>query len=56
LESTDGQIIGKSSGLYGNALDRDNGIESVKLNAPIAEVHEDIDYTPPYLSDDTDWP
>ncbi|AFD07015.1 YegP family protein [Solitalea canadensis] len=37
LKATNGQIIGNSE-MYESASGRDNGIESVKINAPGAEV------------------
>lgn len=39
LKSTNGQIIG-SSEMYESAAGRDNGIESVKSNAPDAAVED----------------
>ncbi len=39
LKSTNGQIIG-SSEMYESAAARDNGIESVKKNAPDAETDD----------------
>ena len=39
LKATNGQIIGTSE-MYENASGRDNGIESVKTNAPNAEVED----------------
>jgi len=41
LKATNGQIIG-SSQMYSSISGRDNGIESVKKNAPSAEVKEDL--------------
>jgi len=41
LKATNGQIIG-SSQMYASVSGRDNGIESVKKNAPDAEVKEDL--------------
>lgn len=41
LKATNGQIIG-SSQMYTSVSGRDNGIESVKKNAPDAEVKEDL--------------
>lgn len=41
LKATNGQIIG-SSQMYASASGRDNGIESVKKNAPEAEVKEEL--------------
>ena len=41
LKSTNGQIIG-SSEMYESVSARDNGIESVKKNAPDADVKEDL--------------
>lgn len=41
LKATNGQIIG-SSQMYSSVSGRDNGIESVKKNAPDAEVKEDL--------------
>ncbi|MBX9886607.1 MAG: YegP family protein [Flavobacteriaceae bacterium] len=41
LKATNGQIIG-SSELYESVASRDNGIESVKKNAPEAESKEDL--------------
>lgn len=41
LKATNGQIIG-SSQMYSSTSGRDNGIESVKKNAPSAEVKEDL--------------
>jgi uncharacterized protein YegP (UPF0339 family) len=41
LKATNGQIIG-SSQMYASASGRDNGIESVKKNAPEAETKEDL--------------
>jgi uncharacterized protein YegP (UPF0339 family) len=40
LKSSNGQIIGNSE-MYESAAARDNGIESVKKNAPDANVKED---------------
>ncbi len=42
LKATNGQIIG-SSEMYESVASRDNGIESVKRNAPDAEVVEELD-------------
>lgn len=39
LKATNGQIIGTSE-IYENASGRDNGIESVKTNAPSAEIED----------------
>src|SRR5689334_2285565 len=39
LKATNGQVIGQSE-MYESASGRDNGIESVKRNAPIAEVSD----------------
>ena len=41
LKATNGQIIG-SSQMYASTSGRDNGIESVKKNAPDADVKEDL--------------
>jgi uncharacterized protein YegP (UPF0339 family) len=41
LKATNGQIIG-SSEMYESVAARDNGIESVKKNAPDADVKEDL--------------
>lgn len=41
LKATNGQIIGNSE-LYESTASRDNGIESVKKNAPEAETKEDL--------------
>lgn len=41
LKATNGQIIG-SSEMYESEASRDNGIESVKKNAPDAEVKENL--------------
>lgn len=41
LKATNGQIIGASQ-MYASASGRDNGIESVKKNAPDSEVKEDL--------------
>lgn len=41
LKATNGQIIG-SSEMYESTASRDNGIESVKKNAPTAETEEDL--------------
>ncbi len=41
LTATNGQIIGNSE-MYESETARDNGIESVKKNAPDAEVTEEI--------------
>ncbi len=40
LKATNGQIIGTSE-MYEAASGRDNGIESVKTNAPAATVKEE---------------
>jgi uncharacterized protein YegP (UPF0339 family) len=40
LKASNGQIIGTSE-MYESAAARDNGIESVKKNAPDADVKED---------------
>lgn len=40
LKATNGQIIGKSQ-MYVNEAGRDNGIESVKNNAPNASITEE---------------
>ena len=40
LKATNGQVIGTSE-LYESAAARENGIESVKKNAPDAEVVEE---------------
>ena len=37
LKAANGEIIGTSQ-MYENASNRDNGIESVKTNAPTAEI------------------
>lgn len=42
LKATNGQIIGTSE-MYESASSRDNGIESVKKNAPDAEIKELLD-------------
>lgn len=42
LKATNGQIIG-SSEMYSSESARENGIESVKKNAPEAEVVEQLD-------------
>lgn len=42
LKATNGQIIG-SSEMYESVASCDNGIESVKRNAPDAEVVEELD-------------
>lgn len=42
LKATNGQVIGTSE-LYESVAARDNGIESVKKNAPEAEVVEELD-------------
>lgn len=42
LKAGNGQIIG-SSEMYESVAGRDNGIESVKRNAPDATVEEDLD-------------
>ncbi|MBC5842509.1 YegP family protein [Flavobacterium sp. F-380] len=41
LKATNGQIIG-SSEMYESVASRDNGIESVKKNAPEAESKEEL--------------
>lgn len=41
LKATNGQIIG-SSEMYESVAARDNGIESVKKNAPDADIKEDL--------------
>ena len=41
LKASNGQIIGTSE-MYESVAARDNGIESVKKNAPDAEVKEDL--------------
>jgi uncharacterized protein YegP (UPF0339 family) len=41
LKATNGQIIGNSE-MYESVASRDNGIESVKKNAPEAETKEDL--------------
>ncbi|MCG2612137.1 YegP family protein [Flavobacterium sp. SM15] len=41
LKATNGQIIGNSE-MYESVAARDNGIESVKKNAPDADVKEDL--------------
>jgi len=41
LKASNGQIIG-SSEMYESVAARDNGIESVKKNAPDADVKEDL--------------
>jgi uncharacterized protein YegP (UPF0339 family) len=41
LKATNGQIIGNSE-MYESLAARDNGIESVKKNAPDADVKEDL--------------
>jgi len=41
LKATNGQIIGNSE-MYESVASRDNGIESVKKNAPEADVKEDL--------------
>ena len=41
LKASNGQIIGTSE-MYENASGRDNGIESVKTNAPNAEVEDKL--------------
>jgi uncharacterized protein YegP (UPF0339 family) len=40
LKATNGQVIGKSQ-MYESVASRDNGIESVKKNAPDAPVFEE---------------
>ncbi len=42
LKATNGQIIG-SSEMYESEASRNNGIESVRKNAPDAEVVEELD-------------
>ncbi|MFN5848521.1 MAG: YegP family protein [Chitinophagales bacterium] len=42
LKATNGQIIGKSE-LYESSDSMENGIESVKKNAPEAQVKEDFE-------------
>lgn len=42
LKATNGQIIGKSE-MYSSAAACENGIESVKKNAPEAEVVEELE-------------
>ncbi len=42
LKATNGQIIG-SSEMYESEASRNNGIESVKKNAPDAEIVEELD-------------
>ncbi|MBP3432938.1 MAG: YegP family protein [Alistipes sp.] len=42
LKASNGQIIGKSE-MYSSVASRDNGIESVKKNAPEAEVVEELE-------------
>ena len=42
LKASNGQIIGKSE-MYSSVAPRDNGIESVKKNAPEAEVVEELE-------------
>ncbi len=42
LKASNGQVIGKSE-LYESAASMDNGIESVKKNAPDADVKEDFE-------------
>lgn len=41
LKASNGQIIGTSE-MYESIAARDNGIESVKKNAPVADVKEDL--------------
>ena len=41
LKATNGQVIGKSE-LYESTASMENGIESVKKNAPDAEIKEDF--------------
>ncbi|MBP8066212.1 MAG: YegP family protein [Flavobacterium sp.] len=41
LKATNGQIIGNSE-MYESVAARENGIESVKKNAPDADVKEDL--------------
>lgn len=41
LKAANGQVIGKSE-LYESVASMENGIESVKKNAPDAEVKEDL--------------
>jgi hypothetical protein len=40
LKASNGQVVG-SSQMYESAASRDNGIESVKTNAPDAEVEDE---------------
>ena len=42
LKATNGQVIGTSE-MYSSVAARENGIESVKKNAPDAEVVEQLD-------------
>lgn len=42
LKATNGQVIGKSE-MYSSATACENGIESVKKNAPEAEVVEELE-------------
>ena len=42
LKATNGQVIGKSE-MYSSAAACENGIESVKKNAPDAEVVEELE-------------
>ena len=42
LKATNGQVIG-SSEMYSSESARENGIESIKKNAPEAEVVEQLD-------------
>ena len=42
LKASNGQIISKSE-MYSSVASRDNGIESVKKNAPEAEVVEELE-------------
>ncbi|MBQ2959194.1 MAG: YegP family protein [Alistipes sp.] len=42
LKATNGQVIGKSE-MYSSAAACENGIESVKKNAPEAEVVEELE-------------
>lgn len=42
LKATNGQVIGKSE-MYSSAAACENGIESVKKNAPEAEVIEELE-------------
>ncbi len=40
LKTADGEVIGKSE-LYGSEAGRENGIESVRNNARVAEIEEE---------------